>query len=219
MFAIAECMETHGYVFLPGYAPAEPGEIVARSLGSVLEFSPGNTIHELVPTTQGQSTPNTYSGNYGFAQFPFHTDFAHWRHPPRFVMLRCVVGFVDVPTLLVDGTQIIEQVGHSLLCRALVQPRRPVNGKIPLLRLLHVIDDALLIRWDGLFLRPASNVGQLGMAAVRSAIGASSSVAVALAQSGDTLILDNWRMLHSRSRVPVSRHTRMLERAYLERLH
>ena len=36
---------------------------------------------------------------------------------------------------------------------------------------------------------------------------------------GDTVILDNWRMLHGRSAVPEKYSDRMLQRAYLEELN
>jgi alpha-ketoglutarate-dependent taurine dioxygenase len=38
---------------------------------------------------------------------------------------------------------------------------------------------------------------------------------VYLSQPGDTLIIDNWRMLHGRSAVQQSEKDRLLERAYL----
>jgi len=41
---------------------------------------------------------------------------------------------------------------------------------------------------------------------------------IRLANAADTLIIDNWRMLHSRSAILAGRETRLLQRAYLERL-
>jgi Taurine catabolism dioxygenase TauD, TfdA family. len=40
---------------------------------------------------------NQYSGNYGLAEFPLHSDLAHWAVPPRYFMLRCVAGAVEGP--------------------------------------------------------------------------------------------------------------------------
>jgi alpha-ketoglutarate-dependent taurine dioxygenase len=42
---------------------------------------------------------------------------------------------------------------------------------------------------------------------------------VVLREPGDTLLLDNWRLLHGRSPVSGDGHTRMVDRAYLEMLH
>jgi hypothetical protein len=179
----------------------------------------GDAIHSLIPVEKNKSTPNTYSGIYGLQQFPLHTDFAHWRYPPRYLMLRCVVGFADVPTLLIDGARLARDIGEILLSRALVQPRRPVQGTMPLLRLYQRSETTdSILRWDDVFIRPASKVGEIGMAAMREGIWRSGPISIALANAADTLVIDNWRVLHSRSRILPGRETRNLQRAYLERL-
>jgi hypothetical protein len=215
---IAECVHEQGYAFLPAYEPTESGEAVARSFGSVVKLGIGDPVHSLIPVKKDKSTPNTYSGIYGLQQFPFHTDFAHWRYPPRYLMLRCVVGFEDVPTLLIDGLQLAREIGEILLSRALVQPRRPVRGTMPLLSLYHSRTGNSIIRWDDVFIRPASKMGEIGMAAVREVMGRCRPISIALVNAADTLVIDNWRMLHSRSRILPGRETRRLQRAYLEQL-
>lgn len=215
---IAERVHEHGYAFLPAYEPTETGEAVARSFGSLVKLGIGEPVHNLVPLEKDNSTPNTYSGIYGLQQFPFHTDFAHWRYPPRYLMLRCVVGFKDVPTLLIDGLQFAREIGEIPLSRALVQPRRPVRGAMPLLSLYHSRAANSIIRWDDLFIRPATKMGEIGVAAVRECIGRCRPVSMSLANPADTLVIDNWRMFHSRSRILPGREARRLERAYLEHL-
>jgi L-asparagine oxygenase len=69
-----------------------------------------------------------YSGIYGLGCFPFHTDLAHWRVPPHYLLLRCMTGYSDVPTLLVDGQALIDAVTLDVLIRAIFMPRRPRNG-------------------------------------------------------------------------------------------
>jgi hypothetical protein len=152
--------------------------------------------------------------------FPFHTDFAHWRRPPRYLFLRAIVGYTEVPTLIAESAEIIASVGARILRRAFVKSRRPVNGSTPLLRLYEAAcDDQHLIRWDQTFIRPASEAGRLGVARFKDALEGVTPVTVPLAQRGDTLIVDNWRMLHARAAVPETCKDRLLERAYLERVH
>jgi hypothetical protein len=208
-----------GYAFLPAYYPWETGELIASRLGRPVRLGAGPAVHNLTPVATEKSTPNTYSGIYGLERFPFHTDFAHWRYPPRYFMLRSVIGFEDVPTLLIDGTLLVQQVGRSSLSRALVRPRRPVRGRLPLLRLYQTIGCHSLLRWDEMFFGPASPIGKAGIQALRAAIARETPISVALARRGDTLILDNWRMLHSRPAIPRGCEYRLLERAYLERLN
>lgn len=208
-----------GYALMNSYRVGTSSEEVATSLGTLLQSDFGYRLTELVPTQREESTPNTYSGIYGLHGFPFHTDLAHWRTPPRYLMLRCVVGFHEVPTLLVDGLKLIHDVGKDILARALVQPRRPINGKLPLLRLYQPNDGNGLVRWDEVFFRPASKVGEIGVAQFHYALSGSTPLSIALADPGDTLIVDNWRMLHARAPVPLGCETRKLERAYLESLN
>lgn len=72
------------------------------------------------------------------------------------------------------------------------------------------------LRWDYLFLKP------LNQAAIRvgesiKSIQEIRRIDVCLADPGDTLIIDNWRMLHGRSSVPSATHRR-LERIYVSKL-
>src|SRR6266550_6095053 len=101
----------NGYGFFPAYQPKKSGAQIAGSFGKLLNLGNGDSVHQLVPTTRESATPNTYSGIYGLGQFPFHTDLAHWRNPPRYIMLRCVIGFDDVPTSLADGFRLVNKVG------------------------------------------------------------------------------------------------------------
>jgi hypothetical protein len=189
---------------------------VAQSLGDLLRLGDGEPVHQIVIKKVSDASPNTYSGIYGDAEFPFHTDLAHWVHPPRFLLLRCLRGFEEVPTLLIDAFQLVNQAGTGLLTRALVKPRRPINLRLPLLRIFRTIgDDAALFRWDEVFLQPCGTAGSKGVQAVRENIAATRPITVKLARRGDTLLVDNWRMLHARSRIPPGCETRCIERAYL----
>ena len=57
----------------------------------------------------------------------------HWKRPPRYLFLRCVTGFKEVHTLILDGLDIVKNAGSIVLSPALVQPRRPIGGKLSLL--------------------------------------------------------------------------------------
>jgi hypothetical protein len=117
---------------------------------------------------------------------------------------------------MLDGNSLIETFGRESLRRALVQPRRPlINGK-HLLRLLHSREDGIsILRWDCLFLTPASPYGEKIFAEVLHFLSLESTIAVHLKNLGDTLIIDNWRMLHGRSLIPQNASLRHIDRAYL----
>ncbi|MBY5377254.1 TauD/TfdA family dioxygenase [Rhizobium leguminosarum] len=208
-----------GYAFVPAYRPGQPPANVAASIGELLSLGGGDAVHPLTPAAKESSAPNTYSGLYGLNVFPLHTDMAHWRAPPRYLMLRCVVGFKEVPTLLADGINLARTVGLDILARAIVRPRRPVAGQLPLLRIYQPQEDEAILRWDEVFFRPASKAGEEGIALFGKALRACVPHPVALTMPGDTLVIDNWRMLHARAPVPAGFEGRRLERAYLGRLH
>jgi alpha-ketoglutarate-dependent taurine dioxygenase len=209
----------NGFAFLNHWQPALPGDAAANELGAAISFGRTCAVHTVIP--RDDAPPNTYSGIYGFKQFPMHSDMAHWAEPPRYLMLRCVKGYGTVPTLLIDGNRLIELVGRTTLSRAVVRPRRPRHGKLALLTLyrLQHRNRAPLLRWDEKFIIPASTAGALGMQALAEAIASFSPQVVALANPGDTLIIDNWRMLHGRASVPHNCSDRIVQRAYLGELH
>jgi L-asparagine oxygenase len=191
---------------------------VADALGTPLTPWAGGLVQTLQP--KATSTPNTYSGNFGLDRFPFHTDLAHWRVPPRYLILRCKVGYRDVPTLMLDGRTLTEDISRNVLARAIFKPRRPRNGTFDLLPLLQAgADGDSLLRWDEIFLKPASRIGETADAAVRSWLAEAEPLSVSLQLPGDTLVIDNWRMLHARSPIPSGREDRSIERVYLGALN
>lgn len=216
--ALISTLEANGYVFLPRYAGDGDPTSVAAVLGEPIAPWGGTVVQRLVP--REVSTPNTYSGLFGLGRFPFHTDLAHWRLPPRYLVLRCVKGYVDVPTLLLDGRSIIDAVTLDILRRSVVRPRRPRSGEMRLLRLWECgTGGGDLLRWDEVFLRPASRVGAFAFGRVREELESATPMEVAMVDAGDTLVIDNWRMLHSRPPVAPGREDRCLDRVYLGRLH
>jgi L-asparagine oxygenase len=212
-------LQSAGYAFLPAHLAGESSEDVARSIGATIWVGKGGTVQQLKPRLESDAYPTTYSGIFGSHIFPLHTDLAHWRFPPRFLLLRCVAGYDAVATLLIDGAGIIDNVDPIVLSRALVRPRRRVEGIFPLLRLYDRQQaDRGLLRWDEVFIQPASRAGEIGVERFRECLARTSPISVSLANQGDTLIIDNWRMLHGRSSVPPACNDRLIERVYLEKI-
>jgi L-asparagine oxygenase len=162
--SIGAQVQNAGYVFLPSHLPGKSSEDVAHSIGAAVCVGKGASVHQLKPKPESDAAATTYSGMYGGNIFLPHTDLAHWRFPPRFLLLRCVTGYEAVATLLIEGEQVIENIGPIVFSRALVRPRRRVEGTFPLLRLYdrQRLDRGLL-RWDEVFIRPASRAGEIGV--------------------------------------------------------
>lgn len=210
-------VQSHGFAFSREYFPEMDTAAIASELGRSLTPWQGGLMQELVP--RNIATPNTYSGMYGLDRFPFHTDLAHWRQPPRYLLLRCLKGYSDIPTLLLDGQAIFDTTMLNILTRAIFKPRRPLGGTSSLLRLCTPIENGYCFRWDEAFLKPASKIGEMARQHITELLPKCVPLSIALIRTGDTLLIDNWRMLHARSLVPTGRENRRIQRVYLEDLH
>lgn len=217
MQEIRNQVSKNGYVFLKGYRPNEGIADIAEFLGKPIDPWGDCLVQALVPRTD--AAPTSYSGIYGHGSFPFHSDLAHWHTPPRYLLLRCVTGYTDIPTLLVDGHDLMEAITIDILVRAIFKPRRPRDGRVSLLRLCDTIEETVRFRWDEVFLKPASKIGKIADHGIREWLSTCKPTALPLAQTHDTLLIDNWRMLHARSPILPGCESRKIQRVYLEFLH
>lgn len=216
---VSASVRSEGFAFLPCYMPDAPAITALSSLGSILPLPGLAVVQELKPQRTQDAPPNIYSGNFGYGSFPLHTDLAHWSIPPPYFVLRCVSGAPEVSTQLVPSRAVIDYFGEVNLRRTLVRPRRPLRGLRLLLRLLdHAFAGRPRLRWDTLFVTPATPNSSQVCLAVSGYLDEIRKLELRLRDPGDTLVIDNWRMLHGRSRVPETCSGRILHRAYLGEL-
>lgn len=185
-------------------------------MGELLTPWIGAEVQQIIP--RATANPNTYSGMFGFGKFPFHTDLAHRRDPPRYLMLRCIKGYLDVNTNLLDSRCLFGEELLGTLDRSVVKPRRPQNSRWPLLRLSEKLEGARRLRWDSKYLIPANKVAVRGFQGVADLLEKTECTQISLANVGDTLLIDNWRILHGRSVIKPGREDRHIERVYLGEL-
>lgn len=211
-------IEARGFVLLKGLWAGATSLEVADKLGTIDSVEGLATVQTLKPRTITDSQPNTYSGNFGRAEFPLHTDLAHWARPPRYILLRCIKGAKNVLTRILSGQQLVEAFGSDRLHSTLVQPRRPMRNGKQLLRLLEWSEDLsrYLLRWDSIYLHPASPASSRAFGEVDEFLRVTQPIEVNLIEQGDTLLIDNWRSLHGRSAAGEEGLTRHIERVYLK---
>ena len=224
---VIDQLNQNGYVMLHEWRSEEKTISIARSLGTVIDIktllpeSNIPTVQALRPGYKIESSSNNYTGTYGLAEFPMHTDLAHWAQPPRYFMLRCKRGSPEVTTRVLPCSELNSILEMSILRRALVKPRR--TGQDNIILLLPLVFRAGCIngfRWDSLFL-VAMNKAAKQVADILSGVlwVKSKAKSLTLARDGDTVIIDNWRCLHGRSKVPVNEMDRELERVYLSGIY
>ena len=215
-----QLVEQQGYALLPSFFPALEPIAAAAALGVPEQLDGLRLVQELLPTTPDLTSPNTYSGNFGLGAFPLHTDLAHWARPPRYLMLRCARGDADAHTQVVDGRLVIATLGSSVLARCLARPRRPMKGAFQLIPIWQTSSEPSqqLIRWDSIYLKPANEYAQTVFRTIEDCLSRVQPVANVLLNKGDTLVLDNWRVLHGRSPVHNPASSRKIHRLYLSSL-
>ena len=214
---LAAGLSHRGFVFASRYRPDLDTVATAASLGGVLQKIQGVPIvQRLVPRSIEKSAPNVYSGNFGLSAFPLHTDLAHWFSPPRFLMLRCLRGDSGVTSYILPWNQALNGFAHSKTTRARFRPRRALNGRLYLLPFCVTLHGVELRRWDSLFLKPDNT--EADELAQHLKLGTNSTTNLVFRDPGDTLIIDNWRVLHGRSGVSLRKSTRLVERVYLQEI-
>lgn len=215
--SVVGALAAQGWVFMRCHRPGASSIEAFSALGEIETVEGLGRVQSLVPKEVSEAHPNTYSGNFGVAEFPLHTDLAHWAAPPRFVALRCITGVQSVATRLFDGHVLVEYFGQDLLRAILVKPRRPMHNRLQLLQLLQRVrsSDSYLLRWDSVYLQPASAKSRKLSQEVAAFLASAKFVEFKLLERGDTLIIDNWRCLHGRDSTPESAGQRRIDRTYL----
>ncbi len=219
----ADSLHRSGYVLLRRWRPAETTAMIGQSVGTVVDIPtllPGDipVVQTLQPQTTANAFANRYSGEYGLAEFPLHTDLAHWAQPPRYFMLRCRNGSRSVSTRLLVASALTSVLDILTLRRALVRPRRASgDASLTLLPLMFRQGGVSGFRWDPLFLVPMNEPANRVSETMRRKSW-DQSKCLALIEPGDTLLVDNWRILHGRSEVSLNDADRRIERVYLSEI-
>ena len=220
-------LRRNGYAYLHRLYPNIPTIDVAALIGEVFDIQEqfpelgAATIQVLQPHHQLDAKGNQYSGTYGLAEFPLHTDLAHWAIPPRYILLRCVNGSPGVATKLLHCSSIESVIGTTPLRHALARPRRlGLHRTLSLLSVRLNLGDEWGMRWDPLFLTPMNVAGQDIANTMSNHVWKAPILrSMTLADRGDTLVIDNYRCLHGRTGVSVDDLSRRIERVYLSELH
>ena len=208
-------LQEQGYLNLGVIDPDFETLAIAESIGSVVKNSSFTTVQSLTPKHKKESAANIYSGNFGLKEFPLHTDLAHWHIPPRFFILRAKVPAPDVSTTVLHYSKFVQDLPSKLVDRALFKPRRKLDGKIFLLRLTH----EGISRWDDIFISPENDSARCISEHIKNKDFNTMVDKVSFKNKGETLLVDNWNVLHGRTKVLQGSLDRSVERVYLSEIY
>ena len=144
--------------------------------------------------------------------FPFHTDMVGWTTPPKYILLTHHHGDRSVPTLLLDLNPLQDSLKRDL--QRGIWSARGARGTF-LFNSLAKRRGTSLFRWDELFMRPENDTARAATSALLdriATVGSQQVVSIFLGHVDAVLVIDNWRLLHGRPRVPEASGDRTLER-------
>lgn len=170
-------------------------------------------VRSISPQTATSAPKNTLSSRYGLAAFPFHTDGAHWRQPPRYLVLYCRDPASGIrETLLSQPLPGADSVEKTILRRSLWR----VSGvhKHFVARILDGVNGSEFLRFDWSCMTPVSNQDE--SREVLSACIDRAPIKRITWQRDRFLLIDNWKLLHGRGPAETVDTSRLHWRILLE---
>lgn len=145
---------------------------------------------------------------YGFNAFPLHTDGAQDRTPPNYLILQRNKAFSGATkTYLFDSYELFETIPGLGEKMFLLKG----NGFNEITPLRKTLNDKILFRYNPVIMKTTSKKTR---EVLENFFSNASKIAIDW-NSTETLIIDNWRMLHSRGEVKGDDKDRVLERISL----
>jgi L-asparagine oxygenase len=184
---------------------------IARSLG-VITWDERHPVpyRRIRPQSVKSATPNTLSSRYGEGRFPFHTDAAHWRVPPTFVLLYCESpGAGGRPTELIDTSS--WQLNPKTRIALTSGVWRAAHKSPHLCSVAEESEGMLHFRYDSACMTPLGSVSCRLKEEIERQIQTSSVTRLSWSP-GTLLVMNNQRILHARGGASVNDEGRTLLR-------
>ena len=169
---------------------------LAHSLGRPISSRVNsNIVDHLVPIKKSEAHRQSLSANFGIGDFPFHTDGAYFKIPPRFIIMRYLKGIQNpTPTILCDLNQINSDDKENLKhCIWKVKSRN--NDFLSTI----LSDDEAYYRYDKCVMTPVISKNQNGLF-FESLIAELPKTQINWTIN-KAVIIDNWTYLHTRPKV------------------
>jgi hypothetical protein len=188
---------------------------LAAAFGRLVSVRPGGpTVDRLVPLSRSQARPRSLSKVHGRSEFPFHTDAAHHKVPPRLLLIRLADGArTQVPTQLVDALGATSLIASALRAGVwLIRPGRQAFYA----GVLSTTPGACRFRYDAGCMIPRTEAASAVEPVLREQLNGAPCTTLQWSP-GEVVAVDNWRMAHRRGRVDMpSEDGRVLERSLVD---
>ncbi len=194
---LCSVLREKGWVYFKGFSNFYE---LAKGLGNpVPSRRGGNIIVELKILKRENAPPKSLSKLYGIGAFPFHIDGSHKRQIPKFLLMRLKCGTrSNRPTLIKDIQNNLEEREIKILKHDLWYVR---DGRRTFLSPIYLNKKGRFaeIRYDPGCMEPANNIRNKSKKLMNEVLEKTKTETVNW-QRNYWLLLDNTRVLHSRSK-------------------
>lgn len=206
-------LQDKGIMIVEGVSSVEELVDLAESLGNILLHPNGERVAKLKANCGSNSLHGTFSKNYGFEAFPFHTDTAFWGLPVRFVVMG-MFGSSKSTTNYVTFNDIQKVVSFNFFEMAnrsiyLIETFEGAKYTSPVFH----SDENYGYRFDPNIMSPVNRDAKIFHEEMLLAIDKIEPRKVSWS-GNKAVILDNWQYLHNRS--AVNEESREILRLYIE---
>ena len=197
MDGVNEALRTRGWALVEGVSTQDTFLRLACHFGIPVAPHDRPLVQRLLPTDATEAAENTYSSRYGRSAFPFHTDYANWTTPPRYILMRSVGATHTVPTIVLDSSCLPSELTPDLRA-ACFRARAWSTGFA--CNVLSQCRRVTLFRWDPHTMNPLDSFARTTAASLVGVFDKlpTASSAIPWEDAGRVLLLDNWRVLHAR---------------------
>lgn len=207
---IAKNLERTGWMKLHTNTTEDFKEL-AFSLGTPIPSrTDGNLVDTLQPLEQNEAKTRSMSAVYGKGVLPFHTDLAHVKVPPRLVLLRAKIIEDNYPTHICRLQRLWNNDEAILKLKRAVWFVNGGRGKF-YTSIISQFHDFQFIRFDPCCMKPALSSFIESYEFLMNLV-VDSGYDEIIWNEGLTIIIDNWKSLHSRSDTSKLTRLRILER-------
>lgn len=173
---------------------------LAKQYGEITINEENQSIELLKAKNIGEGIRESFSYKFGLDEFPFHTDASFKVVPYRFIILSSIKDSSTV-TKVIDLKSMLDLISSKELNyfkKSIFLLKTPFEQKI--VKLVFSEKEKLGLRFDPNIMQPYNESAIKSLKTINEFIKNSSPVKIHL-EKNKALIMDNWRCLHSRSKV------------------
>lgn len=155
----------------------------------------GNLIDNLIPLKTEDAHKQSLSANFGTSDFPFHTDGAYFKIPPKFILLRYTNGISNPTPTILCNLKNINSTDKQMLKHSVWKVKSRYSSFYSSI----LSEDEKFFRFDKCIMQPVDikNDNSIHLEKLIS----SQPKEVINWEINKTVIIDNWNYLHTRPEV------------------